>query len=109
MIERFFHDRRHAMRGLSDAYGILKDDLHVPPRRRAGPCENDSTSSPLNHTSPDVGSISRRMQRPVVVLPLPDSPTSPKVSPSSIAKTDVVHGGRHRGGRHTRALVRTAW
>ena len=26
------------------------------------------------------------MQRPVVVLPLPDSPTSPNVSPSSIVK-----------------------
>ena len=48
--------------------------------------ENASTSSPLNRTSPDVGSMSRRMQRPVVVLPLPDSPTSPNVSPSSIVK-----------------------
>ena len=45
-----------------------------------------STSSPLNCTSPDVGSISRRMQRPVVVLPLPDSPTRPNVSPVSIEK-----------------------
>ena len=26
------------------------------------------------------------MQRPVVVLPLPDSPTSPNVSPSSMLK-----------------------
>src|SRR5581483_8386628 len=31
-------------------------------------------------------SINRSRQRPVVVLPLPDSPTSPNVSPSSISK-----------------------
>src|SRR5207253_4523975 len=31
--------------------------------------------------SPDVGSIKRRMQRPVVVLPQPLSPTSPRTSP----------------------------
>ena len=36
--------------------------------------------------SPDVGSISRSMHRPVVLLPLPDSPTRPNVSPSSIDK-----------------------
>src|SRR5712671_5783189 len=44
------------------------------------------TFAPLNHTSPDVGSMSRRMQRPVVDLPQPDSPTSPKVSPASSSK-----------------------
>ena len=37
---------------------------------------------PSNRTSPEVGSISRRMHRPVVVLPLPDSPTRPKISPA---------------------------
>jgi len=44
---------------------------------------NSSTFSPLNRTSPDVGSTSRKIQRPVVLLPLPDSPTSPNISPSS--------------------------
>src|SRR5215468_10679147 len=39
-----------------------------------------------NHTSPAVGSIRRRMQRPVVDLPHPDSPTSPRVSPSMMSK-----------------------
>src|SRR3990167_8005212 len=33
-------------------------------------------------TSPSVGSIRRRIKRPVVDLPQPDSPTIPKVSPS---------------------------
>src|SRR6516225_9522677 len=53
-------------------------------RIRAG--EKSSTFSPRNRILPDVGSTSRRMQRPIVVLPLPDSPTSPNVSPSSIPK-----------------------
>ena len=48
--------------------------------------EKPSTFSPRNVTSPDVGSISRSMQRPVVLLPLPDSPTSANVSPSSTEK-----------------------
>ena len=34
---------------------------------------------------PDVGSINRRMQRPTVVFPDPDSPTSPSVSPRETA------------------------
>src|SRR5688572_7530425 len=38
-------------------------------------------SWPSNLTLPDVGSMSRRMQRPVVVLPQPLSPTSPSTSP----------------------------
>jgi hypothetical protein len=38
---------------------------------------------PSNQISPDVGSIRCRMQRPVVDLPQPDSPTSPSVSPRS--------------------------
>src|SRR5215469_9985579 len=37
--------------------------------------------------SPAVGRSSRRMQRPVVVLPQPLSPTSPKVSPRRTVKS----------------------
>ena len=66
---------------------ILKHDLHVAPRfAHAAACEKRSTSSPLKRTDPEVGSISRSRQRPVVVLPLPDSPTRPNVSPASTAK-----------------------
>ncbi len=39
------------------------------------------TSSPLNRTSPSVFSIRRKIVRPVVDLPQPDSPTSPIVVP----------------------------
>ena len=38
-----------------------------------------------NHTSPAVGSMSRRMLRPVVDLPHPDSPTRPSVSPAMMS------------------------
>ncbi len=38
-------------------------------------------SSPSNFTSPEVMSIIFRMARPVVLLPQPDSPTRPRVSP----------------------------
>ena len=38
-----------------------------------------------NHTSPDVGSINRKIDRPDVDFPQPDSPTSPSVSPAMIS------------------------
>src|SRR5262245_29297763 len=44
------------------------------------------TFSFWNHTSPEVGSINRRIVRPVVDLPQPDSPTRPSVSPGWISK-----------------------
>src|SRR5215510_7366645 len=51
---------------------------------------NDRLSSVVtflfsNHTSPEVGSISRRMDRPDVDLPQPDSPTRPSVSPAMMS------------------------
>ena len=48
------------------------------------------TSRPSNQTSPALGSIRRRMQRPVVVLPQPDSPTRPSVSPARDVEADAV-------------------
>src|SRR5437879_10179911 len=43
-------------------------------------------SRPSNRTRPPVGSIRRRMSRPSVDLPDPDSPTSPRVSPGAIVR-----------------------
>ena len=75
------------MRGLSEANGSWKmicmsrqSDL-----QRAA-IERGRRSVPSNQTSPAVGSISRRMQRPVVDLPQPDSPTRPSVSPAAMSK-----------------------
>ena len=61
--------------------GVLKD--------RSAPCggtgaarpSKPSTSLPSKTISPAVGSISRRTQRPIVVLPEPDSPAMPSTSP----------------------------
>ena len=44
-------------------------------------------STPSYRISPAVGRSSRRMQRPVVVLPQPLSPTSPSVSPRRTVKS----------------------
>ena len=52
---------------------------------RAGP-SRAVISSPPNRMRPDVGSSNRTTTRPRVDLPQPDSPTSPRVSPSSIAR-----------------------
>jgi hypothetical protein len=41
---------------------------------------------PWKVTSPEVGSINLRIDRPVVDLPQPDSPTSPSVSPGMMSK-----------------------
>ena len=49
-------------------------------------------SVPSNVIVPDVGSISRSSSRPTVVLPDPDSPTSPSVSPRRTSKLDPGHG-----------------
>src|SRR4030081_1131930 len=43
-------------------------------------------SEPSNHTSPAVGSISFNTERPMVLLPEPDSPTRPSTSPCPISK-----------------------
>ncbi len=43
-------------------------------------------SVPSNRMVPDVGSMSRSISRPTVVLPEPDSPTRPSVSPWRISK-----------------------
>ena len=47
-------------------------------------------STPSNRISPAVGRSSRRMQRPVVVLPQPLSPTRPSVSPRRDGEVDAV-------------------
>src|SRR6267142_1530540 len=56
-------------------------------RRRRSCCEDrESRSMPSNRIVPVSGSIRRRTARPAVVLPQPDSPTRPNVSPLLISK-----------------------
>ena len=43
-------------------------------------------SVPSNEIEPEVTGVSRRIMRPIVVLPLPLSPMSETISPGAIAK-----------------------
>jgi len=73
-------------RGSRLAYGSWK---MICMRRRYGLSAAPVTlvmSSPSKWIVPDVGSMRRRMSRPTVVLPQPDSPTSPRVSPRRMSK-----------------------
>ena len=47
-------------------------------------------SLPSNSTLPPVGSSSRVISRPMVDLPQPDSPTTPRVSPGADVEVDAV-------------------
>src|ERR1700674_5028354 len=48
--------------------------------------DKGARSEPSNHTSPAVGSISFSTERPIVLLPEPDSPTRPNTSPFAISE-----------------------
>src|SRR5204863_8823182 len=66
---------------------------------------------PRTGTWPEDGWISGRMQRPVVLLPLPDSPTRPNISPSSIVKLTLstaltTDGWLNRPCLRTKCLTR---
>ena len=71
------------MRGLSEAYGSWNTICICWRKARMARLDRFSTSSPRNFTEPDVAGISRRIRRPVVDLPQPDSPTTPNVWPFS--------------------------
>src|SRR5687767_10387469 len=69
------------IRGLSEAYGSWKMICISFRRARSERLSSVVTFLFSNQISPDVGSMSLRIVRPVVDLPQPDSPTSPRVSP----------------------------
>ena len=70
------------LREFSDAYGSWK--IIIISRRIGRICARESfeMSRPRNVIVPEVGSSRRMMQRAIVDLPQPDSPTTPSVSPS---------------------------
>src|SRR5262245_8098014 len=71
--------------GFSDAYGSWKMICISFRSARSERLSSAVTLRPWKLTSPDVGSISRRIERPVVDLPQPDSPTRPSVSPAMMS------------------------
>ena len=56
--------------------------------------DDPASSAPSNAIRPAVGTCSPAMQRPTVVLPLPDSPTSATQRPDSIANETPLTAGR---------------
>ena len=75
------------LRGFSDAYGSWK--IIIISRRIGRISARESFVMSLTAEDvilPPVGSSSLMMQRAIVDLPQPDSPTTPSVSPSCTAK-----------------------
>ena len=72
------------MRGLSDEYGSWKTMCISRRSGRSSRRDACVMSRPLSRIVPAVGSSSRTTQLPTVDLPLPDSPTSPSISPAPI-------------------------
>ncbi len=74
------------IRGLSEPYGSWKTICMRCRAAQSSRAESATRSRPSKRICPALGSISRKISRPVVDLPQPDSPTSPSVSPGSSAK-----------------------
>src|SRR5437764_3900700 len=74
------------MRGSSDENGSWKMICMSRRRSFSSRLLASKMLRPSKVTSPLVAGISRRMVRPTVVLPQPDSPTRPRVSPGLMAK-----------------------
>ena len=68
-------------RELRDSNGSWKIICMSRRRLRKAPWSRVAKSFPSNSTLPPVGVYNRRMERPTVVFPQPDSPTKPRVSP----------------------------
>ncbi len=80
--QRLGHDFFHAHARVERGEGVLKDDLHIAAKMAKLAAEEASTTFwPLKLMPPEVGSMRRRIMRPSVVFPQPDSPTRPSVSP----------------------------
>ena len=91
--QRLADDAAHGVARVERGERVLEDDLHLPPQPPAAssPCSARDVRGRAKRISPAVGSISRMMQRPVVDLPQPHSPTRPSVSPGRDVEADAVH------------------
>ena len=106
--------RRTVQRGSSEPNESWKTGCTV--RRRRG--SSGSNGWPSSTIEPAVGAVRPRMHRPSVVLPEPDSPTMPRISPGADVEVDLVDGverppplsvdaellGRRRAARPTASL-----
>ena len=72
--------------GSSEAYGSWNISCRSRRRLRSSVAPRADISSPSKRMDPDVGRSRETSNRPTVVLPQPDSPTRPKVSPLRMSK-----------------------
>ncbi|CAM5351668.1 hypothetical protein STANM309S_02065 [Streptomyces tanashiensis] len=83
--------RKTGSRGSRDPMGSCMTICTAPRSSRSRAADPGSaTSVPATSIRPLSGGLSRRISRRVVVLPLPDSPTSPRVSPGPQIESDVA-------------------
>ena len=86
-LERLGEEPAHRHPRVQRGLRVLEHDLQVPaqPAQRLASASGEQVRA-AEPTEPAVGSMRRSMQRPVVDLPQPDSPTSASVSPGATSK-----------------------
>src|SRR6266851_5724166 len=77
-------------------------------RRRISPRPAASRSCPSKRMLPDVGAMRRSVRRPSVLLPDPDSPTRPSVSPAWMS-SDTSSTARTSYGEPRAFPAKTDW
>ena len=94
----------HAHARIERGVGILEDGLHRAPPAAAGPRDpGRGRRWPSKRMAPAVGRSSPRMSFDVVVLPQPDSPTTPEGAPRLERERDRVDRPDQRRGPAERA------
>ena len=97
---------RTRKRGSSDSYGSWKISWACRRSARILPLDTLTMSSPRKRIVPDSGSTRRRIDWAVVVLPLPDSPTSASISPLRSENETPSTAWTARFGRRAAAPTR---
>ena len=96
LLQRAEQDPPHGVAAVERRVGVLEHDLERAHIVGASARERGGSALPSSSTAPVVGSTMPSSVRASVVLPLPDSPTRPSVSPGQIAaetsdeRVDVV-------------------
>ena len=97
LLQRAQQDAAHRVAAVERRVGVLEDDLERPQLvARALLRSGSASAAPSSERRPVVGGTMPSSVRASVVLPLPDSPTRPSVSPGQIAaltlgeRVDVV-------------------
>ena len=86
-VERHAYRRTDRAPGIETALRILKHELRMPAQSLELLLRQIEQILAPSTTRPEAGVCSARIVRPSVLLPQPDSPTRPSVSPGSISRS----------------------